>query len=117
MLPTLDSVPVHDEESALEMLEGERELLEDVIELFKESMPERLEEYAKGEAAGDREAISRAAHAIKGSAANISAMRLCKIAGFIETQARNGESEDFAAGLASLREEYARFENEVDFQA
>jgi CheY-like chemotaxis protein/HPt (histidine-containing phosphotransfer) domain-containing protein len=64
------------------------EVVPQLIELFVQSTPPLIDELRSGIADGDREAVRRAAHKLKGSCANIGAGFLAKLAATIERDAR-----------------------------
>jgi CheY-like chemotaxis protein len=73
-----------DEEALRHRLSGDGDLMTDVIRVFVEDLPERLA--AIKNAATDRNAgaLRAAAHALKGAAGNLSAIRLAEAAGVLE---------------------------------
>lgn len=60
------SQEIFDRKTALEQMGGDEELMVELVELFLEDLPERLQEIEAALAAGDAEALSRAAHTLKG---------------------------------------------------
>ena len=62
----------------------------------------------------DLNAIFRAVHSIKGSAANVSALGLSQAAAVLETQARAGTLSDSEPCLAELSRELERFFDTLD---
>jgi HPt (histidine-containing phosphotransfer) domain-containing protein len=75
---------VLDFDELLDRLGGDRELLRDIIQLFLEDTPPRLTALRHAVAAGDARAIRAEAHALKGSAGNMSAHRLVEAAATLE---------------------------------
>jgi HPt (histidine-containing phosphotransfer) domain-containing protein len=79
-----------------------------IATLFLQDSGQRLESLSHAIADSDWESVCFLAHAIKGSAANISAHRLTRTARELENAARS-QPGDLCAGLyQSLREEYLR---------
>lgn len=101
MLPDLPHLPVFDEERALQLLDGDRELLEDVLDLFQTTSRRLLEEIEEARTAGDREALRKSAHSLKGAAANICATRVQEVARTLE-ECCSGASDDDLDALVSL---------------
>ena len=64
-------------------------------------------------AAGDADGVRRHAHAIKGSAGNIAALRMHEIAGMLEQSANEGDLTEAPQRLALLQEEYRAFTEAV----
>jgi CheY-like chemotaxis protein/HPt (histidine-containing phosphotransfer) domain-containing protein len=75
----------------------------EVIGLFLADTPQRLEAIEAAVAARDAQALATAAHALKGSAGNVGATALHKLAGKLEASAKEGWPDDAAAQAARLR--------------
>ena len=102
--------PVIDREDALERLEGDASLLEELLGLFREEYPGKKQEIDQAIAAGDGEALRLAAHALKGASANLSLTAIRESAFRLELAGKEGRLAE-AAGLADgLRAELERFE-------
>src|SRR5947209_20244814 len=73
---TLDAreMSVLDEGDLLARLNGDTQLLNEVLELFLQQLPTMLANLRKAVSSNDPEEVRMAAHALKGSAANISAV-------------------------------------------
>jgi signal transduction histidine kinase/CheY-like chemotaxis protein len=78
------AVPVMDRASALERLGGDQELLADVMRIFMEDCPPRLNAIKAAVDGRDADAIRTTAHALKGAAGNISAGALFEAAQVME---------------------------------
>lgn len=61
---------------ALERMEGDRELLEELAHLFTDEWPKSAAEIEAALKAGDATQLERLAHGLKGAAANVGAERL-----------------------------------------
>jgi CheY-like chemotaxis protein len=96
-----------DEAQLLQRLRGDRELMTDVLRLFFEDLPERLERLRAAAADGDMVRVGRAAHTLKGTAATAAATGLAAEAGRIEALARLGDHDAVARSLAGLDAELA----------
>jgi two-component system, sensor histidine kinase and response regulator len=100
---------------ALERVENDRELLQEMIDLFIADYPQHVEEIREGIAAGDTARIKFAAHTLKGSVGNFAAqaafdaaLRLEKLAGagnFDEMNEAFRELEDAMQQLRPALEE------------
>ncbi|MGE3165778.1 MAG: Hpt domain-containing protein [Planctomycetota bacterium] len=117
MASGFESLPVHDEAAALDIVEGERELLEEVIALFRESTAGRIDELRRAVDQSDLRGVANAAHSIKGAAANICAERVRALATEVEKVALAGEKNALPTLAASLCAEFDRFNQEVTFAA
>ncbi|MCX7097936.1 MAG: response regulator, partial [Methylococcales bacterium] len=95
--PPATAQPVWDETATLAHLEGDRELMAELIGLFLQEGPMQLEALAKFLAADDLAALANTAHAIKGTTAHFYATEAKTAASELEQAARNGGPADFAA--------------------
>jgi HPt (histidine-containing phosphotransfer) domain-containing protein len=91
--------PAHlDLQQALEALEGNRQLLIELIEIFGEECPKLSAEITTSIHAGDLATLRRAAHTMKGSLAHLMALPAIQIAEQMEFLARSQN----LAGAAAL---------------
>ena len=104
-----DTMPaaVIDEAALLERFEGDRELLREVVGLFFEDCPRRLADIHNALASGNREALERAAHSIKGSVGNFAAPAAADAALQLEMIGRSGD-------LSCAKQACAVLEQEID---
>ncbi len=101
----------------MQVIEGLRELggdddpglLVEVIGMFLEDAPTRIEEIQQGLATGDIKLLERAAHSLKSASANVGAVQLSLVCKRIEEIARRSTSE----GIADLIPESNRALTEV----
>lgn len=84
------SEEIFDRKTALEQMGGDEELMVELVEVFLEDLPERLQEIEAALAAGDAETLSRAAHTLKGSVGNFAAHAAYETAFELETLAKQG---------------------------
>ncbi len=71
--------------------EGGAELVRELAEMFFSGTPSRILVLQEGIAHGDADAVTRAAHALKGSSSNIGAARIAASCGQLEEHARRGQ--------------------------
>ena len=64
---------------------GDREFLEELVDIFLTDADERVEELKDALSKGEADAFSRTAHKLKGSSANMGAVRLTDIARDMES--------------------------------
>jgi len=95
-----------DRNALLERLEGDQDLLLEIVELFLEDCPRRLGLGRSAIAAGDMHTLVRIAHSLKGSAANFGGTEASAAALAVETAAR---AEDLAGATAA----WSRLEAEI----
>jgi len=94
---------MHDElldlEGALGRLDGDRELLAELVQFFLEDSPGLLEQVRGGLRSGDAKTVQRAAHSLTGLAGNFGARKAVDAASSVE---QFGQSGDLAAAAAAL---------------
>ena len=76
---------------ALERVGGDRELLEEVAQLFLDDYPNSVTEIKEALAAGDPKGVERGAHSLKGAVANFGADSVVETAFALELAGRNGD--------------------------
>lgn len=92
----------------LERAGGELGFYRELLDLLLEDVPLRLREVREAVAAGDAVRVARAAHAIKGAAANLSAVPLSEAAFRLECHGRAGRSAGLEEAVRAVEEELAR---------
>ncbi len=95
-----ENAPPCDLEAALSQLDGDEELLADMIGLFLEDAPRRLDRLQRAWKNGDHDGVAEAAHALKGMAGHFGAETLRRQAADLERAARAGQVD--AAALERL---------------
>ncbi len=93
--------------AALARLGGSEELLNDMIGFFLDDAPALLGTAAQSVAANDKTETIRAAHSLKGLAANVDALKVVMLAQQLEDIGRTGQLEDALALLPPLRQAIA----------
>ena len=78
----------------------------DIMEAFWRSTSDLLKALTAQAAEGDFTHLAQTAHAIKGSAANVGALRLAHTAMAIERSMRDEEAATLASLVAKIRDEY-----------
>ncbi len=99
-----------DGEELLGLVGGDREMAASLIDLYLEELPGLLERMARGLADKDSEGLALAAHALKGSSANLRAPGLALAARRLESLAKAGDFDQARAALEELRREAADLE-------
>ena len=101
-LPAVPAPPAIDRAAMLRRLGGDEELYRQVAGLFLEDTPVRLAALAEAAAARDVERLRFVAHALRGAAGNLSAIRLLEASGNIERLAAAGHMHDAIAAVPRL---------------
>ena len=86
---------------------GGPKLLSQMVRLFLENAPVRIEQVRKGLAEGSLKDAERGVHSLKSSAANVGAVQVNKLAAHMESLAAGGDSAGVAQQLPGLEAAYA----------
>jgi CheY-like chemotaxis protein len=100
--PTEHDLIVWNETSALEHLEGDSDLLNELITLFLIEGPKQLGELSRFQAEGNLLALANAAHAIKGTIAHFYADTVTSCVSLLEQTARSGQPADYPSMTESV---------------
>ncbi len=93
---------------------GDKPFVSRILGRFQTQVGSDVERLRQAVLAGDASQAGRLAHAIKGSAANVSALGLSQAAAVLETQARAGKLSESEPCLAELSRELERFFDTLD---
>lgn len=107
MAPITAPCPV-DLADALARAGDDRDFYHELLQMFMDDAPARLEELERAIGQRDHATITAVAHSLKGAAANLSATGVREAAYSLETKGRAGETEGYDDPFRSLREELAR---------
>jgi CheY-like chemotaxis protein/HPt (histidine-containing phosphotransfer) domain-containing protein len=106
--PGDDDVNADPLDAVLARVGGDRQLLAEISRLFIEDAPRHLDEIGRAIDAADGEALRRAAHGLKGAAANFEAESVVDLARDLETIGRTKEIDRAPRALDRLRVEVDR---------
>ncbi len=106
------SAVIFDEEAALLHTGGDRELLKEIVALFRSDSPKSLRAIKRAIDKGDDEALALAAHALKGSIATIGGQEGRRLAAELERLGRAHRVADAAPFLESLSRQVTFLEQE-----
>ena len=101
---------VFDAEGVMDQLEGDMELLRDMVEMLVEDGPAMLEALAGALTEGDSEEVRKTAHKLKGSLGYFHPRRAAAMAKEMEDRGRQGELDAGDELLNALRREVARLQ-------
>jgi CheY-like chemotaxis protein/HPt (histidine-containing phosphotransfer) domain-containing protein len=99
---------VFDQSVLLAQVEGDQELLAELVELFTEDSPRLLSEIEQAVVRGDGDGLARAAHTLKGAASNFGAHGVVTLARRLEEMGYAGELAEATATYAALGTEIER---------
>ncbi|RYZ60330.1 MAG: Hpt domain-containing protein [Proteobacteria bacterium] len=114
-----DQVPLIDHEK----LDAVKELAEpgdadgffrDLVELFFSRVPILIGEMVDANAKGDPVAVSKSAHTLKGTAGNLGAIRVMKLAESLETLGRSGSLDTMSQLLSEIESAFVLSKAELE---
>jgi HPt (histidine-containing phosphotransfer) domain-containing protein len=95
-------------EALVEMVGGDREFIDDLIDTFLADAVEQLADLDAAVAAGDASALTRPAHSMKSSSLNVGALELGRLGRELEAQGREGQ---IAGAAERVAEAHRQFES------
>jgi HPt (histidine-containing phosphotransfer) domain-containing protein len=102
----VDLAALHSLEEA--QIKGEPDLIVELINLFIEDAPQKLNALRNGFDEGDGQAVRHAAHNLKGSSASMGALRMASVCGELEEACGREALEGVGVLLGLLSAEYGR---------
>ena len=103
-----------DIDAALKHVEGDRDLLDEIVRLFADQCPRTMYEIQNAIRAADLSVLERAAHSLKGSASNLCAAGVTQAAAELEESARSGDSSRSREQLEALESEVEKLLCELE---
>jgi HPt (histidine-containing phosphotransfer) domain-containing protein len=97
--------------------EGHRGLIQGLLASLAEEVPPLLREIADAVAAGDASRLARAAHAVKGTAANLGALDLLEVCAKLEQCGRQAELDQLAGLVEAVQQHYADLRQAMEHEA
>jgi two-component system, sensor histidine kinase and response regulator len=94
-----------DRAKALEKVDGDEQLLQEVIQIFLEESPKQLAELRQAVTEGNSDLLERAAHSLKGELGYLGVLDTCQKARNLEQMGRNGDLDQAAETLAVFETE------------
>lgn len=101
---------VFDLEAALGRMEGDQDLLEEMIDIFLSDYPNQVNEIRAAIDRKDAEELVNAAHALKGAVGNFGAKRVFELAQSLEKSAKDSNCEDWLNSFQNLEQELAKLD-------
>ena len=98
----------------LARVENDRELMRDLLLIFKDEFPRHLHSLSEAVNSSDGKSVTAAAHALKGMLANIAAAPAATAAAQLEQFGRRGEASRFPEALALLENEGRKLLAQLD---
>lgn len=100
-----DGKDVFDLSKALELVDGDREFLNEIVDLFLENLSKNMGEIREAIGKSDAHALERAAHSLKGSVSNFGAKRAFDAAYRLEVVGRDGRVSEMEEALSEMEVE------------
>lgn len=92
----------------VDLMDGDAEMIFDLVDTLTETTPELIEELAKGVSASDANQIREYAHSLKSSNAQLGAMTFADLCLQMETMGKTNDLMDADKVLRMIQEEYER---------
>lgn len=102
------TIPVIDRRGAMERLDNDEELWNEIRAIWAEDVPQMLGAVRDSLAARSPDGLRRAAHALKGASSNVGAVRVAEQARAIETTAPDSDWTALTESVVKLGEEVDR---------
>lgn len=107
-MPSTDLLDLPTLQNLVDLDDGSTALVAEMMALFREDTPRRFQELRVALEAGDAEAFSRSAHALKGGSGAIGARALRALAADLESQGRTGNLSAQDLSLAQVEAAFQR---------
>jgi signal transduction histidine kinase/DNA-binding response OmpR family regulator len=106
-----------DRAKALERVDGDEQLLQEVVQIFLEESPKQLAKLRQAVTVGDADLLERAAHSMKGELGYLAVPDACQKARVLEQMGRTRNLEQAAETLAVLETEVSALAAEMNRRA
>ena len=107
MAPDRELTPV-DKKAALVICDGDEALFLEIVQIFLEDTPQRIETLSQAVEANDADQIQKTAHALKGASANLAAGPLRQAAQVLEKTGRDRHTALAREGFRRVLHEWER---------
>jgi PAS domain S-box-containing protein len=91
-----------DEQELLARVDNDRELLNELLKIFREEFPRQLQTLREAVESGNGERVAASAHTLKGMLLNLAASQAAASAGRLEQLGRTGEASGFQHAFAAF---------------
>lgn len=105
--------PVFDYDDFLDRIDGDVDLLKEVIEIFLKDTPGLLADLYAAIRSGNARAVERAAHTLKGTAANISAKKLQSLSQHVQSALKENNTADLEPFIGQFEKEFKELDREL----
>jgi CheY-like chemotaxis protein/HPt (histidine-containing phosphotransfer) domain-containing protein len=105
---------VIDRDEAMERMDGDEDLLNELLRIFRDDAEAMLQRLDAADAAADARQLERAAHSLKGASGTISARHVSTLAAEIERLAREDRVTEARDRMDDLRREFRQLVRALD---
>ena len=105
---------IFDYEAVCKRLFDDKNIVNEVVKVFLQDMPQQLKEINALVSKGDVEQVAIQAHKIKGSSANMGGMVLSELAKTIEFAGKESDSETINQQLPKLQQSFDLLKDEME---
>lgn len=109
----IDESPLLDHQAALDYVQGDKDFLKEIFEIFLEEIPQRKTNFQEAIKTKNMEKLTSVAHALKGVSLTIGAISCHKLSAEIEYAARAKEPEKAAGYYKDLEIVLDNLEDEL----
>ncbi|WP_166820043.1 response regulator [Thalassoroseus pseudoceratinae] len=108
-----DAVSAFDHARAMETVDGDVELMKEIIKAFLEEYPKLMTEVEEAVSQADPTAIGRASHTLKGAAGALAAIQVVELAQELETMGNTEQITEAASTFATLEQAIEELANQL----
>lgn len=101
-------------EDILDLMDGDSEMVIDLIESLMESSPELMAELQEGLASGDSQKVKSAAHTLKSSNAQLGALNFAELCLEMEIIGKSSDLSNAGSVYESIQREYSKVEQALN---
>jgi len=106
--------PDFDLAELLSRVDNDRELLRELLDIFKEDAPQHVETLREAVTSSDTARVASEAHTLKGMLSNLASKHASAAAGELERLAREGKTADFAPSFAAFERQMGQLCAEIE---
>jgi len=116
MKPTTPDAPQPEFDFAdlLARVDNDRDLLRELLDIFKEDAPSHLGSLRDGVDRADAAQVATEAHTLKGMLSNLSSRQASAAAAHLERLARDGQTSEFASSFAEFEQHMSQLTAEIE---
>ncbi len=102
-----------DLEKALEMVGGDKELLDQLLDMFIKDFPEKIKKLEEAAEENNFSVLREEAHSLKGASGNLGLIKIYEISKQIEAMAKENKAEGIKEKISQLKEQLEKLRRKV----